>query len=75
MQEPVFDNDAYVRELIEGDNIDTIIAKIIYKLYGDDSFDRIEEEMRREREQAPQNALQQAIKDEQKQQMNNNFGR
>lgn len=37
-------NDNYTRKLIQDNNIDTKIAKFIYKLYGDDSFDRLSNE-------------------------------
>lgn len=35
-------NDRYTQQLINDNNIDTKIAKWIYGLYGDDSFDRLE---------------------------------
>ncbi len=34
-------NDRYTQQLINDNNIDTKIAKWIYGLYGDDSFDRL----------------------------------
>lgn len=34
-------NDRYTQQLIDDNNIDTKIAKWIYGLYGDDSFDRL----------------------------------
>ena len=61
-----FNNDDYVRQLLKDDNLDTKIARFIYRLYGDDSFDRIERENQQQKDE-----LQQAINDRYTQQLIN----
>lgn len=35
-------NDNYTRKLMQDNNLDTKIARFIYGLFGDDSFDRLQ---------------------------------